>query len=107
MRIALLSPILALSIGVTVATAGYARDAGSYLAGRSAMFTSDYSAAAQYYARALVRDPTNLSLLENASTAYLGLGDIDRAAAVADRFRSEKGRSQLASMIILLSLIHI
>ena len=78
MRTALLPSLLALSVGMVTALPSFARDAGSYLAGRSAMVTSDYSAAAQYYSRALVRDPSNLSILENASTAYLGLGDLDR-----------------------------
>ncbi len=101
MRIALLPSILALSVGTLTAVPSVARDAGSYLAGRSAMVTSDYSAAAQYYSRALARDPTNLSILENASTAYLGLGDLDRAASVAERFSAADGKSQLASMILL------
>lgn len=101
MRTVLLPSLLALSVGMVAALPGFARDAGSYLAGRSAMVTSDYSAAAQYYSRALVRDPSNLSILENASTAYLGLGDLERAAQVAERFDAADGKSQLASMILL------
>ena len=101
MRTVLLPSLLALSVGMVTALPSFARDAGSYLAGRSAMVTSDYSAAAQYYSRALVRDPSNLSILENASTAYLGLGDLDRAAQVAERFDAANGKSQLASMILL------
>ncbi|MDA8587140.1 tetratricopeptide repeat protein [Rhodobacteraceae bacterium] len=101
MRIALFPSVLALAVGLTTAVPGVARDSGSYLAGRSAMITSDYDAAAQYYSRALVRDPSNLSILENAATAYLGLGDLDRAAQVAERFYEASGNSQLSSMILL------
>ncbi|MCV6592888.1 MAG: tetratricopeptide repeat protein [Silicimonas sp.] len=101
MRTALLSPLVALVMGLSVAPAAEARDAGSYLAARSAMFASDYAEASQYYARALVRDPTNVAMLENAATAYLGLGDIDRAAMMGERFRAAGGKSQLTSMILL------
>ena len=101
MRIAHLTGVIALAVTMTVSTTGFARDAGSYLAARSAMFESDYDAAAQYYARALVRDPTNQSMLENASTAFLGLGDIDRAATMAERYRAAGGTSQLSSLILL------
>ncbi len=98
MRFALLTSSLALA--VSLATQAPARDAGSYLAARSAMFSSDYAAASQYYARALVRDPTNLGMLENASTAFVGLGDLDRAAMTAERFQAAGGSSQLVSMIL-------
>ena len=101
MRTALFSPVCALVIGLSLATAANARDPGSYLAARSAMFSSDYDVAAQYYSRALVRDPSNQTMLENAATAFLGLGDIDRAALMAERFSDTDGASQLASMILL------
>ena len=101
MRIALLPVVIGLSFGLTVASSVQARDAGSYLAGRSAMFDSDYAAAAQYYSRLLVRDPSNLPILENAATAYLGLGDLDRAASVAERYIGGGGKSQLVTMILL------
>lgn len=101
MRIVYLTHILAATAGLAVTTPVIAKDAGSYLAARSAMIASDYSEAAQYYARALVRDPNNLSLLENAATAYLGLGDVDRAAEVAKRAEAAGTEGQLASLILL------
>ena len=91
---------LALSAGVAVpATAE--EDAGSYLAARSAMIASDYREASQYFARALVRDPSNLALLENAVTAYIGLGDLDRAAAIATRARDVGSEGQLPALVLL------
>ncbi len=91
---------LALSAGMTL-PASAEEDAGSYLAARSAMISSDYREASQYFARALVRDPSNLALLENAVTAYIGLGDLDRAAAVAARARSAGSDGQLPALVLL------
>jgi tetratricopeptide (TPR) repeat protein len=74
---------------------------GPYLAARQASFGSDYRAAAEYYSRALVQDPANTDLLENTIVAFLGLGDIDRAVAVARRLVSLGTQSQVANMAIL------
>ena len=79
MRIAHLTLALALIAGVS--TKPVLADSGSYLAARSAMISSDYAEAAQYYSQALTRDPSNPSILENAVNAYIGLGDLDRAAS--------------------------
>ena len=97
MRTAILT-VLMISLAAPVAVA---RDAGSYLAGRSAMFASDYDEAARYYARALVRDPKNEFLLESAATAYLGLGDLERSNQMAKRFDALGGKNQLVGMILL------
>ena len=47
---------------------------GAYLAAQQARASGDFAAAAQYYAQALTRDPSNPALLENATVAYLALG---------------------------------
>ncbi|MEO1026928.1 MAG: tetratricopeptide repeat protein, partial [Pseudomonadota bacterium] len=93
MRLANLTAALVLSIGLVPSTS-YA-DSGSYLAARSAIAASDYSAAAQYFSRALIRDPGNLALLESAATAYVGLGDLDRATEIARRMVSAGSSGQL------------
>ena len=95
MRLAHLTFALVLSLPATALA-----DAGSYLAARTAMVDSDFSEASQYYARALVRDPGNRALLENAATAYLGLGDIDRAVDVARRMMSAGSSGQLGGLIL-------
>ena len=77
-----------------------AEDAGGYLAARSAIIASDFAEAAQYFARALARDPSNVFLLENATTAYLGLGDLDRAASIARRLIQTGSSSQLAGLTL-------
>ena len=53
--------------------------AGAYLAGRHAAVRSDYKEAAEYYARALARDPSNVELIESTVLSYLSLGEIDKA----------------------------
>ena len=75
--------------------------AGSYLAARHASFFSDFRAASDYYAQALIQDPTNSTLMENAIMAYLGLGDVDRAVAVSRRLISVGATSQVANMALL------
>ncbi len=46
--------------------------AGSYLAARHASIFSDFRAAADYYARAMIQDPANPVLMESAVQAYIG-----------------------------------
>jgi tetratricopeptide (TPR) repeat protein len=75
--------------------------AGPYLAGRHASVQNDFRAEAQYYARAIVAAPRNTALMESAILAYLSLGDIDRAAAVARRLFSLGAESQVANMAAL------
>lgn len=98
MRIAKLTLAFAFSMLSTPAIVS--ADSGSYLAARSAIAASDYTAAAKYFSRALVRDPGNLTLLESAATAYVGLGDLDRATEVARRMVSAGATGQLGGLIL-------
>ena len=78
-----------------------ADNAGSYLAARSAMISSDYDEASQYYARALQRDPLNPQLLENATNAFVGLGNVERAAVFAERLLATGEASQIAGLTLI------
>ncbi|NNE86961.1 MAG: tetratricopeptide repeat protein [Silicimonas sp.] len=98
MRIAHLTLALALVAGVS--TKPVLADSGSYLAARSAMISSDYAEAAQYYAQALTRDPNNPSILENAVNAYIGLGDLDRAASIAQRLVDIGTEGQITGLVL-------
>ncbi|MFW2544167.1 tetratricopeptide repeat protein [Primorskyibacter sp. 2E107] len=71
---------------------------GDYLAGRQASFSGDFKAAAKYYGRAIQFDPTKPELLERALLANISLGEIEKAAALADKLVTEGHRSQLAQM---------
>src|SRR6056297_3615534 len=68
--------------------------AGAYLAARQARVAGDFAAAAQYYTQALAQDPSNPAMLENATIAYMGLGQLDRAVAVARKIEADGLRSQ-------------
>ena len=74
---------------------------GAYLAARSAAVTGDYDAASRYYAQALARDPSNPDILENASFAWLALGDIERAAVVASKLLADGHGSQVGQMALI------
>lgn len=79
--------------------------AGAYLAGRVALFNSDFDDAATYYARALARDPGNPALMEHVVTAQLALGRINAALPVANRMDDAGLSSQVANMVITADLI--
>ncbi len=98
MRFTKLTLALALSLGLSPVAS--LADSGSYLAARAAIGASDYDAAAEYFARALIHDPSNLTLLESAATAYVGLGDLDRATEVARRMVSAGSTGQLGGLIL-------
>ncbi len=101
MRLALLTPLLLMSVGTWPAMADEARDAGNYLAGRSAFKANDYGAAVEHFSEALTSDPANVALLESTGTAFLSLGDIENAARMLERVRVAGNSSQVASLVLL------
>ena len=76
--------------------------AGAYLAGRQAAYQNDYSAAADYFTRALARDPSNPALLENATIAHVSAGRIDRALPIARKITADGPPSQVGQMVMVL-----
>ena len=75
--------------------------AGSYLAARHAGISNDFRAAADYFTRAMAQDSDNPVLMEKAITSYVGLGQVDRAVAVA-RMLAELGLpNHVAGMILV------
>lgn len=89
---------LLLASGVAVQAEGLA---GSYLAARHASYMSDYANASVYYTAALVRDPANAVLLENAVIAQIGLGAVDRAIPIARRMQQAGLKSQFSDVVML------
>lgn len=77
---------------------------GSYLAARHAALNSDFEAAAQYYTRALTRDPSNPIVLENALTSQVNLGRIDKALPIAQQLLALGTDSQVANLVVLADL---
>jgi tetratricopeptide (TPR) repeat protein len=76
-------------------------NAGSYLAARIAAVDSDYRAAADYFTRALVRDPSNPRLLEGALSSLVNAGELDRAVPIASRIIQNTPSDQLANLVLI------
>ena len=95
--------VLTLAATLTISSGSSFADgnAGSYLAARTAIIDNNFSEAATQFTRALIRDPRNPVLLENAMSAYLGLGDIERAVPLARRMNEVGAPSQISSMVLL------
>ncbi len=71
-------------------------DAGAYLAASVAANAADYQAAAAWYARAMLADPTDPGLLEGAIVANFGIGEMGLAADAARRLMATGAKSQSA-----------
>lgn len=98
--------LAALGLWLTLAVPGMAQSiAGPYLAARSAAFQSDFAEAADYFTRALARDPTNVALMESAMKAQLIVGRLDRALPIAGAMRSAGATSQVAQLALTADLM--
>ncbi len=85
---------------VTLAAPLKAEVSGPYLAARQASLSFDYAEAVQYYARAIVQDPSNLPLLESAVVANLGEGDVPTAARIGRSYAAAGGTNQIVSLVL-------
>lgn len=74
--------------------------AGAYLAGRAATYEGDYAATADYFSKALARDPQNAVLLDNVVFSRMALGQLDRAEPIARRLWQQKAVSQIANVAV-------
>ena len=73
---------------------------GPYLAARQATISYDYSEAVKYYSRAVVQDPTNLQLLENAVIANVGEGDIGTASRIGETYAKAGGTNPIVTLVL-------
>ena len=108
MPISLRRSLFALALGlVTVLPASFATAgglSGAYLAARHASYYNDYKAGAEYYTKALIRDPSNASLMENALVSFVGLGQLNRAVPVARKMTADGAVSQISRIVLLVDL---
>lgn len=74
---------------------------GAYLAAMQADFRNDYAAAAEYVDQALVSDPDNPGLLQNAIVAHVAEGDVARGGELAERMLKIVPDHQLAVVVRL------
>lgn len=80
---------------------------GSYLAGRLARNEKDLETAAEYYRRALERDPDNETMLSEAFQLELSAGNLAEAASLARRIvRSGEGDFALAYLLLGTQAFH-
>jgi tetratricopeptide (TPR) repeat protein len=82
-----------------------AGDAGAFLAARAAAAESDHTAAADWFARALVSDAKNPGLLEGAILANIGLGEWGPAANMARTLQDADASSQAGYLALLIEAI--
>ena len=75
--------------------------AGSYLAARQAGMNHDFSAASDYFLRALGRDGSNVLLMENTVAALVGVGRFERAVPIAQQLAAVNPESQIAAQILV------
>jgi tetratricopeptide (TPR) repeat protein len=97
----LMAPVAAAALSIALAAPVPAQSiAGPYLAARSAAMQNDFDDAASYFTRALARDPTNVSLMENALVAQMALGRVDRALPIAQALQRAGQTSQVAQLVL-------
>lgn len=104
-----MTPRLCFVLRTTVAAATFSLVApafadpnpGAYLAGRAAGQAGDYESAARYFQNALIADPRNTTLMEQAITSYMGTSQGESAAAIARAFINAGGESQIANLALL------
>ena len=101
-------PIVALAVAAMLGlvpvfahAADTAEDAGAYLAARVAGNGSDYRAAADWFGRALLADPSNAALLESAVLAHVELGEFPKAAELARLLLQTGSKSQVGQIAIM------
>lgn len=73
---------------------------GSYLSGRLARNSNDTRNAAKFYGHALVRDPRNAVLLDQAFTMELTEGNWERALRLAELLIVEQPKHRMAQLLL-------
>ncbi|KAB7614771.1 tetratricopeptide repeat protein [Amylibacter sp. SFDW26] len=104
MRIKPLLPLLLATSFISAPIASFGEGvAGSYLSANQANRSNDYAAAAEYYSKALLQDPDDGFILQNALLAYVAIGEMDSAIQLSDEIIKLKFGSQLSDLMLLAS----
>ena len=96
-RTILATVVLSLAAG----SGGAVTLSGAYLAAMQADFRDDYSVAAGYYIQALLLDPENAALMQNAVVMETAQGDAAAAGALAEKLIKVTPDNQLAALVLL------
>ncbi len=75
--------------------------AGAFLAAKSANVASDYQQAAYYYTQALIAEPDNGYVMQGALFAYLAMGDMPAAEAIARRMAAAGFTDEYAHTVMI------
>lgn len=75
------------------------------MAGRQAIYASEFDEAVKYYTRALLYDPANPELMEQLALSKLAMGQVGAALTVATQMEELGLRSQVAHMVVVGNLI--
>ena len=78
---------------------------GNYLAGRYAGAERDLDAASSFLGKAMEQDPGNSVLIERAFIVAISAGDMDEAAALAEKSLETGGEERLARLVLALSAL--
>ncbi|MEM1375064.1 MAG: tetratricopeptide repeat protein [Pseudomonadota bacterium] len=92
---------LILAAGETAAQDLRPGTAGAYLAARQAGVGNDYRSAARFYGEAMIHDPGNMALIENAMSAHMALGEFGHAEVLGAQMLEAGSPSQIAHMAVL------
>ena len=105
-RKTLAASLVALTFAMGAGSGHADGNAGAYLAARIAATDNDYRAAAEYFTRALVLDPSNVGLMEGALSSFVAAGDTERAVPIARRIIQTAPTSQLANLVLMAEAAH-
>ena len=83
-----------------LAPLGAHADAGAYLSARQAGYDNDFAAGARYFTQALLANPKEPYLLENAMASYVALGQFDQAETLARTIVGLRYASPVADLVI-------
>ncbi len=104
MRIKPLFPLLLAASFISTPTVSFGEGvAGAYLSANQANRNNDYAAAAEYYSKALLQDPDDGFILQNALLAYVATGEMESAIQLSDEIVKLDFGSQLSDLMILAS----
>lgn len=99
-----LTPAIAASTAGPLPTASSL--SGSYLSGRSALFSQDMQAASTYFSEALKRDPDNYYLMDRAFVSALANGEISKALPLASIILQEDDEHFLSQLLVATENLH-
>ncbi|WP_376876852.1 tetratricopeptide repeat protein [Albirhodobacter sp. R86504] len=85
----------------TLSTPALAENPGAYLAGRAAAGANNYDVAAEYFATALLADPTSRFLQDTTVLMNVARGEFDAALALSKEIGSLPDGSQVSALMLL------